>query len=87
MILEMDNNGAVNLVNSFSVRGHTRHINVKQCFLQELKEAKVLVVKWIPGSKNEAGIFVENLDELLFKLCAELLLGKGAISGKGGDTK
>jgi hypothetical protein len=54
MILEMDNKGAVNHVNSFSVRGCTRHINVKQCFLQELKEAKVSVVKWIPGSENEA---------------------------------
>ncbi len=54
MILEMDNKGAVNLVNSFSVGGHTRNINIKQCFLRELKEAKVLVVKWIPGSENEA---------------------------------
>jgi hypothetical protein len=33
MILEMDNKGAVNLVNSFSVGGHTQHINVKQYFL------------------------------------------------------
>jgi hypothetical protein len=45
MILEMDSKGAVDLVNSFSVGGRTQHINVKQCFLQELKEAKVLVVK------------------------------------------
>jgi hypothetical protein len=41
MILEMDNKGAVDLVNSFSVRGRTRHNDIKQCFLQELKEAKV----------------------------------------------
>jgi hypothetical protein len=33
MILEMDNKGAVNLVDSFSVGGRTQHINVKQCFL------------------------------------------------------
>jgi hypothetical protein len=51
MILKMDNKGAVNLVNSFSVGGRTQHIEVKQFFLRELKEAKVLVVKWIPGSK------------------------------------
>jgi hypothetical protein len=67
MILEMDNKGAVNLVNSFSVRGRTQHINIKQCFLRELKEAKVLVVKWIPGSENEADIFTKNLDGPLFK--------------------
>ncbi len=87
MILEMDNKGAVDLVNSFSVGGCTQHIEVKQCFLQELKEAKVLVVKWIPGSENEADIFTKNLDGPLFKRYAELLLGEGAISGKGGDTK
>jgi hypothetical protein len=87
MILEMDNKGAVDLVNSFSVGGHLQHINVKQYFLQELKEAKVLVVKWIPGSKNEADIFTKNLDGPLFKRHAELLLGEGTISGKGGDTK
>jgi hypothetical protein len=87
MILEMDNKGAVNLVNSFSVQGCTQHIDVKQCFLQELKEAKVLVVKWIQGSENEIDIFTKNLDGPLFKLHAKLLLGEGAISGKGGDTK
>ncbi len=87
MILEMDNKGAVNRVNSFSVGGHKQHINVKQCFLRELKEAKVLVVKWIPGLENEADIFTKKLDGPLFKHYAELLLCKGAISGKGGDTK
>ncbi len=45
MIPKIDNKEAVNLVNSFSVGGHTQHINVEQCFLRELKEAKVLVVK------------------------------------------
>jgi hypothetical protein len=87
MILEMDNMGVVNLVNNFSVGGHTQHINVKQCFLQELKEAKVLVVKSIPGSENEADTFTKNLYGPLFKRYAELLLGEEAISGKGGDTK
>ncbi len=83
----MDNKGAVDLVNSFSVGGHMQHMDVKQCFLQELKEATVLVVKWIPGSENEADIFTKILDEPLFKRYAELLLGEGAFSCKGGDTK
>jgi hypothetical protein len=87
MFLEMDNKGAVDLVNNFSVGGRTKHVKVKRCFLQELKEAKVLVVKWIPGLENEADIFTKNLDGPLFKCYAELLLGEGAISGKGGDTK
>ncbi len=44
MILDMDNKKAVNLMNSFSVGGHTQHINVKQRFLQELKKAKLLAL-------------------------------------------
>jgi hypothetical protein len=44
-------------------------------------------VKWIPGLENEADIFMKNLDEPLLKHYAELLLSKGAIGGKGGDTK
>jgi hypothetical protein len=87
IILEMDNKGAVDLVNSFSVGGCMQHIDVKQCFLQELKEAKVLDVKWTPGSENEADIFTKILDGPLFKHYAELLLCEGEISGKGGDTK
>jgi hypothetical protein len=87
MVLEMDNRGAINLINSFSVGGRMQHINVKQCFLRELKEAKILVVKWIPGSENEADIFTKNLDGPIFKCYADLLLGEGSVGGKGGDTE
>ncbi len=83
----MDNRGAIDLINSFSVGGRTRHIDAKQCFLQELKEAKILVVKWIPGSENEADIFTENLDGPIFKNYADLLLGEESVGGKGGDTE
>jgi hypothetical protein len=86
MVLEMDNKGAIDLINSFSVGGRTRHIDVKQCFLRELKEAKVLVVKWIAGSENEADMFTKNLDGPLFKRYAEQLLGEGALGGKGGTS-
>jgi hypothetical protein len=33
IVLEIDNKGAVDLISSFTVGGHTRHIIVKQCFL------------------------------------------------------
>ncbi len=76
------------LINSFSVGGCTRHIDVKQCFLQELKETKQLIVEWIPGSENNADMFTKNLDGPLFKKYAEQLLGEGALNrdtpSKGG---
>ena len=34
MILEMDNMGAVDLANNWSVGGRTRHVDVRQCFLR-----------------------------------------------------
>ncbi len=79
MVLQMNNKGAVNLINSFSIGGHTRHMDVQQCFLRELKEAKIMVVTWIPGTENEADMFTKNLDGHAFKRFAELLLGKGAL--------
>jgi hypothetical protein len=33
MLLEIDNKGAKDLINNWSVRGRLRHIKVKQCFL------------------------------------------------------
>jgi hypothetical protein len=41
MILEMDNKGAVDLANNWSIVGRTRHVDVCQCFLWELNESKV----------------------------------------------
>jgi hypothetical protein len=79
MILEVDNKGAVDIINSFSVGGRTCHINVRQCFLRELKEVKQLVVDWIPGSENSADMFTKNLGGPLFKRYAEQLLGEGAL--------
>ena len=45
MVLEVDNQGAVNLANNWSVGGRTRHIDVRQCFLSLLKKAGILIVK------------------------------------------
>jgi hypothetical protein len=43
MMLEINNKGAGDLINSFTVGGCIRDNNVKQCFLQELKESKQLI--------------------------------------------
>ncbi len=69
---EVDNKGAVHLINSFSVGGRTRHIDVKQCFLRELKESKQLIVKWIPGTQNNANMFTVKLDGPIFNEYAEM---------------
>ena len=40
MELEVDNMSAVHLANNWSVLGRTRHIDVRQCLLKELRERK-----------------------------------------------
>ncbi len=47
MVLEMDNKGAVDLANNWSVGGRTRHVDVRQYFLRELKESKIMDIRWI----------------------------------------
>ncbi len=37
-----------------SVGGRTRHVDVCLCFLWELKESKILDIRWIKGSENDA---------------------------------
>ncbi len=72
---EMDNQGVVYLANNWSVRGRTRHIDVQSVLLQELKEAGVLVIKWIAGTANEADIFTKNLDGPTFQRCTKFFTG------------
>ena len=45
IILEFDNQGAVHLANNWSIGSRSRRIDVRQCFLWELKEEGTFVVK------------------------------------------
>ena len=80
MVLEIDNKGTVDLANNWSIGGRTRHIDVRQVFLRELKEAGTLIVKWIPGAENDSNIFTKNLDGPLFKRFAQVYCGKDKYS-------
>ena len=67
MILEVDNSGAVDLANNWSVGGRMRHINVKNYFLHEVKDQGILVVKHIAGDSNDADIFTKNTTTGVFE--------------------
>jgi hypothetical protein len=66
MILEMDNSGAVDIANSWSVGGRTCHIDVCNYFLQELKDQGLLVITHIAGEQNDADIFTKNATSAIF---------------------
>ena len=61
MVLEIDNRGAVDLINSWSVGGRTRHTAVRLNYLRELKEQGVMVFKWVSGDKNDADTHTNNV--------------------------
>jgi hypothetical protein len=66
MILNMDNKGACNLMNNWSVRGQTQHIDVKYYFLRELKEQNTVRAEWIPSGENSSDMFTKNLPADMF---------------------
>ena len=75
MILEMDNSGAVDIANSWSVGGRMRHVDVRNYFLRELKDQGLLVIKHIAGEKNDADIFTKNVTSAIFNKHVPLYVG------------
>ena len=76
MVLDMDNFGAVNIANSWSVGGRTHHVDVRNYFLQELKDQGLLVIKHIAGEKNDADILTKNMTSAVFERHVPLYFGK-----------
>jgi hypothetical protein len=75
MILEIDNKGAKDLIDNWSVRGRLHHVKVKQFFLRELKEQGLLKVKWLNSESNTSDIFTKNLGGPLFNQHASVICG------------
>ena len=67
MILEMDNKGAVDLANNWSVGGRTRHVDVRNHFLRDLKDEGLMVVRHVSGVENDADIFTKNVTGPIFR--------------------
>jgi hypothetical protein len=76
MILNVDNKGAKDLCDNWSVGGRTRHVEVKQMFLRELKESKVIDTNWIPGEEMQSDIYTKNLAGPLFEKHGSKFVGK-----------
>ena len=67
MVLTVDNKGAKDLANYWSVAGRKRHIDVQYYFLHELKEAGLVQTVWQHGVHNCADLFTKNLDGPTFR--------------------
>ena len=59
MILWSDNKGVVNITNSWTTGGNTYHTATKCFFLIELKEAGLIEVRHMQGTKMGSDIFTK----------------------------
>jgi hypothetical protein len=67
MTIKVDNKGAKDLVNNWSIGGRTRHVGVRLNYLRELKEDGIIQVDWIRSEENVADIPTKNLPAVIFK--------------------
>ncbi len=75
MVIYCDNYGVVDLANGWSVGGGNKHMDIRVAFIRELKEAKELIINWIPTKDNTADIFAKNEDTAAFDRHAPSLIG------------
>jgi hypothetical protein len=75
MILYVDNKGAKDLVNNWSVGGRTRHMDVRNHFLRELKEAGIVRVQYVKTEDNCTDMFTKNLSGSVFNKHARVFCG------------
>jgi hypothetical protein len=76
VVLEIDNKGAVDMVNSSSSGGRTRHMDVRNYYMRELKEEGLLVVRHISGEDNDTDIFTKNTSVSTFLKHIPVNVGK-----------
>ena len=76
MILYVDNKGAKDLANNWSVGGRTRHMDVREFFLRDLKLDNVIVTKWMSGEEMPSDLFTKNLDGKTFEKHTRFFCGE-----------
>jgi hypothetical protein len=76
MILYVDNKGAKDLANNWSVGGHTRHGEVCQYFLCELKEHDLIHFVWTSSTTMSSDVLTKNLPQDIFKRHVKVFCGE-----------
>jgi hypothetical protein len=66
MLIECDNQGAVDLVNGYQVGGGTKHMDIRNYFVREQKDKGVIKVEWIPSGANETDLMTKNTREMVY---------------------
>ena len=86
MLIEMDNKGAVDLANNWSVGGRTWHVNVINYFLCDLKDEGLLVITHVSGEDNYADTFTKNTKGPIFEKHIPNFIGVDVYMDGDADT-
>ena len=86
MVLELDNKGSKDIIDSWSTSGRTRHIAVRHNFLRELKEEGTLIVRWIPEAQNSSDMFTKNLGGTKFEKFSKTYVGEDKYMTSQGES-
>jgi len=76
MTLYLDNKGAVDLVNNWSIGGRTRHVEVKQHFLRDMKERGMVLTQWQSGDLMSSDLLTKNNAGPIFERHTETYCGR-----------
>jgi hypothetical protein len=93
MILQMDNQGAIDIINNWSSTGRTRHMDTKVKFARELKEANIMKFVWVSTKLNESDTQTKNLHGPDFDRCNRKYVGSdeysegGPVESQNGDSQ
>ena len=82
MIMKIHNKGVVYLANNWKMFGRTRHVEVCQCFLRDLKEPVILKVVLITEARSSNNLFDKNLPQHLFEKHIAVYFGVGEYMNK-----
>eukprot|EP00957_Ditylum_brightwellii_P033822 2563592-Ditylum_brightwellii.AAC.1 len=80
MALHMESSGTVDLVNTWSAWGRTRHLGMYMFFLRNLKVAGIIKLKWKKGDQNLVEMFTKKLAGPAFIKCSKFFLGEDQYS-------
>ena len=75
MNIYIDNKGAIDLINNWSVCGRTRHMDTKCLFLRELKENNIVEPVWISTKENPVDMFTKNVSTKDYNKFSQLYCG------------
>jgi hypothetical protein len=76
VVLEIDNQGTVDLTTNWSAGGHPHHMDVPQMFLHRPKEDGIILIKWVPGPMNDVDLHTKTLAGSSFEKHVEVYTGK-----------